>query len=97
MTDPNALAQAYENGAIISELAERNDITYYKTRSLLLAAGVTLRKTGPAIPPAPAGMVTQYLKGSTLPEVAAQFGLSFGVARRMLLEEGVTLRPRGRR
>ncbi|WP_420806986.1 helix-turn-helix domain-containing protein [Amycolatopsis keratiniphila] len=70
-------------------------MTYYKTRTALLSAGVVLRQAGPAGAPAPPGLVQAYLAGASIQDLATRFRLSFGVARRMLLQSGVTLRPQG--
>lgn len=89
------LVRAYEGGATITELAARFGMTYYKTRTALLAAGVVLRQAGPAGAPAPPGLIEAYLAGASIHDVATRFGLSFSVVRRMLLQNGVRLRPQG--
>lgn len=93
----STLARAYEDGATITELAARFGMTYYKTRTTLLAAGVVLRRAGLVTPPAPPGLVEAYLGRASIHEVAKRFGLSFGVARRMLLAAEITLRKPGTR
>ncbi|MFD5093040.1 helix-turn-helix domain-containing protein [Amycolatopsis thailandensis] len=89
------LVRAYESGATITELAARFGMTYYGTRTALLAAGVTLRQAGPTGAPAPPGLIEAYLAGASIQDLATRFGLSFGVVRRMLLQGGVRLRPQG--
>jgi hypothetical protein len=89
--------RAYHAGATITTLAARCGLTYYATRELLLAEGVTLRPAGLTTPPAPLGMADDYRNGSTITEVAERYGVTFGVARRMLLTAGVTLRAKGQR
>ncbi|MFI6304260.1 helix-turn-helix domain-containing protein [Amycolatopsis thailandensis] len=91
------LKREYEGGATIADLAHQHGLTYYRTRTLLLATGVTLRQEGPRTPTAPLGMVNAYEGGATIHEVAATFGCSYGVTRRMLLAANVTLRPKGQR
>ncbi|MFI5560681.1 helix-turn-helix domain-containing protein [Amycolatopsis japonica] len=70
-------------------------MTYYRTRTTLLAAGVVLRQAGPAGAPAPPGLIEGYRAGASIQELATKFGLSFGATRRMLLQGGVQLRPQG--
>ncbi|WP_410661510.1 helix-turn-helix domain-containing protein [Amycolatopsis sp. lyj-112] len=89
------LVRAYEAGATITELAARFGMTYYRTRTSLLAAGVVLRQAGPTGATAPPRFVEAYLAGASIQDLATRFGLSFGVARRMLLQSGVRLRPQG--
>ncbi len=91
------LAREYDGGATLAELAERHNLTYHRTRVLLVAAGATLRNVGPATPPAPPGLVAAYEGGATMKDLAARHGFSFGKVRRMLLAEGVVPAPKGGR
>ncbi|MFE5565073.1 hypothetical protein ACFQ68_08780 [Amycolatopsis japonica] len=92
------LRREYEGGATIADLKSHHGLTYHRTRTLLLAAGTTLRKNGPvAVAPAARSMVIAYEAGMTIPEVAERFGYTYSMMRRKLLAAGITPRRKGRR
>ncbi|UUV34083.1 hypothetical protein NQK81_11720 [Amycolatopsis roodepoortensis] len=90
------LVRRYNGGETIESLAERHALSYRRVRTILLAAGTTLRPPKIPLPPTPPGLVNAYLAGRSIRQLAAIHGMSYNQTRRILLAEGVVLRPRGR-
>ncbi|WP_410648885.1 helix-turn-helix domain-containing protein [Amycolatopsis sp. cmx-4-54] len=99
-SDPGSLqaelVRRYNGGETIEGLAESCALSYRKVRTILLAAGVTLRPPKIQLPPTPPGLVNAYLAGRSIRQLAKIHGMGYNQIRRILLAEGVVLRPRGR-
>jgi DNA-binding MarR family transcriptional regulator/lambda repressor-like predicted transcriptional regulator len=90
------LTGRYKSGATIEALADETGLSYRRTRTTLIDAGVTPRPPRIRVPPCPPGMVNLYKSGATIRELANRYGHSYNQTRNMLLHAGVTLRPPGR-
>jgi AraC-like DNA-binding protein len=89
-TDPVALARAYAAGQSIRQCADASGIDPKTARSMLVAAGVTIRPRG--APADPAAVARAYAGGQTIGQCAARFGISRRVVSRILRDAGTTVR-----
>jgi transposase-like protein len=88
--DPVALARAYAAGQSIRQCADASGIDPKTARSMLVAAGVTIRPRG--APADPAAVARAYASGQTIRQCAARFGISRRVVSRILRDAGTTVR-----
>jgi DNA-binding transcriptional regulator LsrR (DeoR family) len=91
-----ALADGYNAGATIAELAEDAGLHRQTVIRHLVRAGIELPRHGLTDEQARAA-AELYVDGLTLVEVGARLGVSEGTIRTCLRRQGVARRPAGRR